>query len=444
LKPLAKLHLLLPAWALFLMICSSTLALFEITSWQFFAGSFITGVCLTWRWLTDQQQILTKLNPSLCTSYLNVPGECQKSIGNLLTSLERYATVTENLAGAVLIRDLTGKITYCNPYTEALFGLSRYQVMNSDTDEIEAITYPGDRENYRKAQMLSLIGEPFQYRQKFRHNSGIEMWAETRVMPLLDQNGDVTSSLSIMVDITHQVRVEQQAAEINQDLSDFNFMISHDLRTPLVTIKGGVRMISSVIREHGTSAHQEMFNHIEHANTRLDTLINGVVEYGRVSKIGFELIPLDPRTVLLDVLKVYKGKIDESNATVAIPDSMDFIQAAPLPLSQIFSNLVENSIKYCDPNRTPFITVTCSSSAGASSHCTITFTDNCIGIPTEKIHNIFRPFQRVHPNHTSGSGIGLACVKKLVEKLHGTIEVKSDVGVGSTFLLHFEKSLSAN
>jgi PAS domain S-box-containing protein len=395
---------------------------------------------LVWRWLTDLAQSLERMKPGREVQIFTIPFEFQKSADELSRSLERYATVTENLAGAVLIRDTEGKITYCNPYSEILLGISNSELLQSPADRIEEITNERDRPAYRKAHMLSLIGEPFQYRQQYRHTSGVEMWAETRVTPLLNQQGEVTATLSIMMDITHQVKVQEQLERLNSDLTDFNYMISHDLRTPLVTLRGGIALIAPAISEHGTAAQKDMFHHIENAHARLSTLVEAVVEYGKLNASVFDKAPVDILPLLKQIIELYQPKITALCGSITLPTTLPMIVASPLPVTQIFGNLVENALKYRHPERAPIIELSANSDK-MLTELTIAVKDNGIGIKPEHISRVFRPFQRVNTNTANGSGIGLACVKKLVDKLDGTISLESTPGEGSTFFVKFPIAL---
>jgi PAS domain S-box-containing protein len=416
------------------------LLFFGWVSTPFFIGVSVTSILLVWRWLTDLAQSLERLQPERTIQLLTIPFEFQKCIDELSNSLEQYATVTENLAGAVLIRNTQGKITYCNPYSEILLGISHSELLQSPTDRIEEITNERDRSAYRKAHMLSLIGEPFQYRQQYRHTSGVEMWAETRVTPLLNQQGEVTATLSIMMDITHQIKVQEQLERLNSDLTDFNYMISHDLRTPLVTLRGGISMIAPAIATHGTSAQRDMFHHIENAQARLHTLVEAVVEYGKINASVFEKTPVDTLPLLQQVIELYRPKIAALSGSIAIPSELPVIIGSPLPVTQIFGNLIENALKYRHPERAPVIELSATRDK-MSTEITIAVKDNGIGIKSEHVSRIFRPFQRVNSDVANGSGIGLACVKKLVDKLEGTISLESTPGEGTIFYLTFPVAL---
>lgn len=437
-KYIANYKILLPAWAIVLVMVTIALAAFSLSSWETVAYVALVGTVLSWVWLREGQETIEFLKPESHTPLTAVPRELRKTLGELKEALERYATVTQNLSGAVLVRDREGTITYCNPYTERLFGVPRETIMGSAKDFVENTIPEEDLATYRKAHMLSLVGEPFQYRHRFRHASGPEMWAETRIVPLLNTQGDVDATLSIMIDVTRSMRAEEETEKLNADLQDFYYMISHDLRTPLVTIKGGLGLIKSLIELKGEPQHKEMLEHMFHARDRLDTLVNAVVDYGKISNQGFSLTAIAPLPIIKDVVRSYEIQIAEYRGQVILPDSIPMIQAAPVPLSQIFGNLIENALKYSHPDRQPLVTVSSQTLRGVLPEVVITVEDNGLGIPEDKLQNIFRPFQRGHPNVERGSGVGLASVKKLTEKLGGSIEVTSQEGVGTAFRLTFE------
>jgi PAS domain S-box-containing protein len=437
-KSIANYKILLPAWAIILIIVTIALATMTLSSWESVFYVTLVGTILSWVWLREGQETIEFLKPECQTPLTAVPNELRKTLTELKDALERYATVTQNLSGAVLVRDRDGAITYCNPYTERLFGVPRETIMGSPEDFVRNTIPEDDLATYTKAHMLSLVGEPFQYRHRFRHASGPEMWAETRIVPLLNAQGDVDATLSIMIDVTKSMRAEEETEKLNADLQDFYYMISHDLRTPLVTIKGGLGLLKPLIESKGEDQHKEMLQHMFHARDRLDTLINAVVDYGKISNQGFSPTAISPLPILKDVVRSYEIQIAERHGTLILPDCIPMIQASPVPLSQIFGNLIENALKYSHPDRAPLIKVSSQMLPGVLPEVLITIEDNGLGIPPDKIQNIFRPFQRGHPNVERGSGVGLASVKKLTEKLGGSIEVTSQEGVGTAFRLTFE------
>ena len=114
---------------------------------------------------------------------------------------------------------------------------------------------------------------------------------------------------------------------------------------------------------------------------------------------------------------------------------MPTVQGDEIRLYQVFSNLVGNAIKYRRRDVQPRISVTAIRNGDGS--VMVMVKDNGLGVPKDKLDLVFRPYQRAHGNQVEGSGIGLACVKKIIDRLGGSVSVESAVGEGSTFIVTF-------
>ncbi len=389
--------------------------------------------------LTALDQLLASMNQKLETllkSLEEVGGGSQELI-------ERYETLTENIAAAIVVREREGKVVYCSPFTEVLTGYPLKKIYQSELDFFIAIAHPEDREAYIKASSVSALGEAFQFRYRIFHQSGIEIWVETRTVPLLDQEGEVYSTISVTLDVTATVRYQKQVEEKNRDLEDFAYMVSHDLKAPVYTIKGMVNMLrqtsqGKLANNPSDSSQDEFVEHIISAITRLEELINGVLEYSRINSKQLSYESLKPDELINDVLGDYRDLITKLKAKIEIDGNFPVIEGDRVKLYQIFSNLIGNALKYSSPERKPSIKVSAqvgpSSQYRHTSELSISFKDNGIGIPPDRLDVIFRPFQRAHNDPAvPGSGIGLACVKKLVDSLNGRVFVESQEGEGSTF-----------
>ncbi len=356
--------------------------------------------------------------------------------------LERYDILTENLAASVTIRDADNNIAYCSPYTEVLTGYSLDDIYEADGDFFYALVHEEDQERYARALRVVTAGEPFQYRYRFFHKSGLEMWAETRTVPLLDKNDNLLSSLSITLDVTGTIRYQQQVEEKNQDLKDFTYMVTHDLKSPIYTVKGMVNVIEEDCSQSLPAEAKEPLEHIKTAVRRLETLVGSVLEYSEISSTELVLEEVKLDDVLKDLQNDFKHQLEECQAQFERENNLPSVYANSLKLYQILSNLIGNAIKYRSPER-PLIIKIREHEHSEERYVTLEFSDNGPGIAREKLHNIFRPFQRAitEPANKSpeGSGIGLACVQKLTHKLGGDIEVQSEPGVGTTFLLRFKR-----
>ncbi|MFM1848333.1 MAG: hypothetical protein RL417_1807 [Pseudomonadota bacterium] len=344
---------------------------------------------------------------------------------------ERYSTLTENLAAAVIIRDMSGRIIYGSPYTEVLTGYSMKEIYASSEDFFTTIIHKVDLENYQRALKVSEFGEAFQFRYRILHKTGIEMWAESRTVPVLDETGEVVASLSITLDVTATVRYQRQVEERNRDLQDFTYMVSHDLKAPIFTIKGMVGVIEEDFAGKIDPELREILGHIARATDRLETLVAGVLQYSRVSFQENALERIDLTKVFDEIRRDTEKVMGDAGGTLTYRSDRVEIRSDRLKLYQIFSNLLGNSIKYRSAERPLRIEITVSPLAG-NRGIAVAVTDNGVGIPPDKFEAVFRPFQRAHSGDIEGSGIGLATVKKLVDKLGGEVSVSASSTNGTT------------
>ncbi|NDC37346.1 MAG: PAS domain S-box protein [Proteobacteria bacterium] len=347
---------------------------------------------------------------------------------------ERYKLLTENLAAAVIVRGQTGNIVYCSPYTEILTGYPVQDMYADNRDFFEHIVHEDDRSKYTRSLQVTRHGEPFQFRYRFWHKTGLLMWAESRTVPILDEDGTVISSLSITLDVTGNVRYQRQVEEKNEELQDFTYMVSHDLKSPIFTLKG---MLGILLEELGTEPRAEVaepLDHMSRALRRLEQLVTSVLEYSRASSFESRHERIDFAQLLPEVLEDFKPHLATCSGAVTISGTLPVVIGDSLRLTQVFSNLLSNSIKYRNPNRPLQIRIEGRVSSDPKL-ASLAFSDNGLGIPPDKHELIFRPFHRLHGAEIEGSGIGLACVKKLLERLGGSISVESDGRSGSTFVV---------
>ncbi len=348
--------------------------------------------------------------------------------------VERYELLTGNLAAAVVIRDQENKVKYCSPFTEVLTGYPLNTIYESKDDFFLSITHPDDQAVCKRAQAMAAIGEPFQHRYRLFHKSGMEIWVETRTVPLLNSSGEVTSSLSITLDVTGAVRYQKQVEEKNKDLQDFTYMVSHDLKAPIATVKGMVNLLNQDFSKNLEPELRDVITHIGTAADRLHNLVGSILEYSRIASQTVSNSQVNLESAFSDVLTDYSQQIEQTRTAVKIEGELPKVIGGTTQIYQILSNLVGNAIKYRSPAR-PLILTVKSKAQPFAKKAVLEFIDNGRGIPADKVDTIFRPFARAHGKEIEGSGIGLACVKKLAEKLGGSINVKTAENEGSTFTL---------
>lgn len=350
---------------------------------------------------------------------------------------ERYELVTNNIAAAIVLYTADGEIAYCSPYTQVLTGYTPDEEIEypreGARDLFEHLVLEQDLERYRRARLVSQIGEDILVRYRIRHRSGLTLWLETRMVPVCSDEGEVRSVMSVTIDVTDSLSYQQRIEEQNRDLNDFAYMVSHDLKAPIFTIKG---MAAALVEDYGEKIGDDgktLLNYIIDGAKRLEQLVGSVLEYSALSIKEGQETDVQLNEVLKNVRDDLTELIRNKKAVLEIQAEMPAVRADPIRIYQVFSNLLSNALKYSSPERAPQISVR--ARPGSNNYVMIEVQDNGLGIPTAKCQDIFRPYRRAHGNIAEGSGIGLACVKKIVEQVGGVVSVKSVEGQGSTFIV---------
>lgn len=332
---------------------------------------------------------------------------------------ERFKLLSDNMAASILLRNADGEILFLSPYTEILTG---YPLETLKSNFLVAI-HEEDLKAFNKAYQVVSLGESYQLRFRIKHRSDIEIWAESRIVPILNDSGDYEGSLTITFDVTGQVRYQKIVEARNRELQDFSYMISHDLKSPLYTIKGMLGVIEADFLSSLSPELKEIILHIQTAHGRLESLITGILEYSRASSETIEETEVHLKEVLADIKRDFNLKDND------IDDTEFKVLGNKTKLYQIISNLVSNAIKYKDTSRELVLTIRVRKE---NNKVLIKVSDNGRGLTEEQIGLIFRPFHRIHRDK-EGTGVGLAIVQTLVDRMGGEIKVESKLGVGTDF-----------
>lgn len=355
-------------------------------------------------------------------------------------SQARYKILTDNVAAAVILHQPDGTVLWCSPYTEVLTGFSVGEIYREKDTFLRGYVHEEDREIVDKALAIVATGEPFQCRYRFYHKSGISLWFETRTVPVYDHVANEYVALSIALDVTASVMSQRKVEERNRDLNEFTYMISHDLKAPIVTLRGMLGLLKEEVREEELTAGAEPLEYMSKAIHRLEQLVGGVLELARVSTTERALEPIDLADVAREVVDDHKLHIDQCGAEIVLEDPLPRAMGNRTQLYQIISNLVSNALKYRRPDVPLQITIG-EAKPSSRRRVAIFVRDNGRGIAPEYLEHIFKPFNRAGEGVIEGSGVGLACVKRLVEKLSGSISVTSALSEGSTFNVELRRAL---
>ena len=380
------------------------------------------------------------------------------NIENLIASLGKsesknklLATIVEQSSEAIWTTDLSGVITTWNSGAAAMFGYEPAEAIGrslklSDTTPVE-----------EEARMRRLIaGEKFSYDARASTRGGTPLDIQVAVAPLVDDGNRCIGRIAVARDVTQHKRSEEalrlarEAAEAaNHAKSSFLARMSHEIRTPM----NGVLGMTELLLETGLTATQRKYAEtVQRSGKNLLSIINDLLDFSKIEagKLELEHVDMDVRRTIEDIVELLAERAHSKGLELAcsIPGNLaTHVKGDPLRVGQVLTNLVGNAIKFTERGS---VVVRVENVAETARELTLRFevADTGVGISVGAQSRIFKEFSQADGSTTrkhGGSGLGLAISKQLVEMMGGSIDVKSDVGVGSTFwfTVTFEKQPNA-
>lgn len=353
--------------------------------------------------------------------------------------------VFDHIPDLICITSLDGTLIKMNPAAMTLFGLSMDKMMSMP---ITALVHPDD------AKAMQVLLEEIS-----RHEGTMQL--ENRIQSISDetrwlswsfarskQKGilfigakDITAAKTASEQLkAFNSKLEEQAKEMkeaNKELEQFAYVASHDLQEPL-------RMVTSFLtqleKKYGGQLDERGIQFIHFAvdgAKRMQQLIFDLLEYSRAGLKDSVWEPVDLHALVNDILLLYGKRIFEVKAEVKV-SALPIVNGVRAPLRQVFQNLIGNALKYTRKDISPVIEVTV---LEKDTTWLFSVSDNGIGISPSNHEKIFQIFQRLHSkSEYSGTGIGLAIVKKIIDSLGGDVWVESEKGKGSTFSFTIPKN----
>jgi PAS domain S-box-containing protein len=395
--------------------------------------------------------------------------ERRRAEQELRESEERMRLIIESTVDyAIFMLDPQGYVASWNPGAERIKGYRADEIIGKHfsvfyPEEVAQSGWPAE-ELERATAEGRFEDEGWRIRK-----DGSRFWANVIISPLRGADGKLRGFAKVTRDVgqrkKNEERIEQLTRELearvvelarsNRELAQqsaenesFVFSVSHDLRAPLVNLQGFSHELALTtgslehllrdpavpedIRRRGLELTQEEMQEslgfIRNAVKHLGNIIDGLLRLSRVGRIEYASQVVDTNAVVAEIVASLHSTVVQSGASVTVT-GLPTVRGDRSAIAQIFANIVGNSLKSLDERRPGRVEI----SASADPVPVFAIADNGIGIPEEYQRKIFRVFQHVHDSRTRGEGMGLAIVRRIVERHGGRIWFESKAGAGTTF-----------
>lgn len=257
-------------------------------------------------------------------------------------------------------------------------------------------------------------------------------WGNSEIKSILRLKGEI--SYAINQKASEIRRLNEKLKQAYEELDTFSFTISHDLKNPLTTIKSYSQIL---MRDKNMSPESlKILDRINASSDKMDQMIREVLEYSRIGKAALTKVPIDIQTLVKEQVRDLSVAFKACDLETDIGDT-PVLHGDPVMISQVFSNLLSNAIKYSSRSNPSKVSV---HGSVTDTEIIYSISDNGIGIDIKQLPMVFELFKRMdNVKDIEGTGVGLAIVKRIVEKHQGKVWVDSELGKGSTFYLAFQR-----
>ncbi len=352
---------------------------------------------------------------------------------------------------AIYLLDAGGCVISWNSCAERMEGYQANEIL----DRHFSVFYPPE-EVERGAPVANLeaalVAGHYEDESWRLRKDGSRFWASVAITPLYDRQGKHTGFSKVTRDLTecrkrlermqvHTIQVETRSAELerltselqeaNSAMEAFTHSVSHDLRAPLRAMWGFAEALQEDYGEKLDEPGRRYTRSVMDAARRMDELIEDLLAYSRLSRVEMELAPVDLEATVREVVHEVCTGDQRRKKSVTVTPPLPSVIAHRLTLVQVLTNLLSNALKFVAPGTRPQIRVFAEE---RDRRIRLWVEDNGLGIAPHHHKRIFLPFERLHgPEPYPGTGIGLAIVRKGVERMGGTAGVDSEPGRGSRF-----------
>jgi len=374
-------------------------------------------------------------------------GVCPTPTNNELESQNWQRLIVENVRDfAIFSADVNGRINSWNPGAERFFGYNEAEILGQP---MEILYVPEDRAaGVAKREQAAAAETGFSEDERWHlRKDGSRFFVFGMVNAMYDDRGELCGYTKIARDITDRREMQEKLQRTREDLEEvvaqrtarlteavheleaFSYSLSHDMRAPLRAMQGFSEILRTRYATNLPEEGKDLLGRIARSAYRLDGLIRDALTYHRIAREPLQLHTVDLDALVDAILSEQPGIVGEGD-TLTVEHPLLKVRGHEPLLTQCLFNLLGNAIRFGVPERKARVRVWTEAIDG---HVTIWVEDNGIGIPEQDQEKIWNMFIRLHPEKYEGTGIGLAIVRKAVERMGGKVGVKSQAGNGSKF-----------
>ena len=386
------------------------------------------------KWYSDEEAFISTM--ASFVAQLIVRSERERTEEILQESEAHLSTLIHTIPDLVWLKNPEGVYLACNSRFERFFGAKENDIIGkTDHDFVDKELADFFRENDKKAMIAN---KPTLNEEEITYaDDGHTEIVETIKTPMHDAKGRLIGVLGIARDITERKLAEQEREELiselearNTELTQFTYTVSHDLKSPLVTINGYLGYLEQDAAEGNTDRLKKDTQRIQEAVKKMQALLDELLELSRIGRMMNPPVEIPFEDVLKDAMDNIHGHLEQKGITVQTHPNLPIVHGDRQRLTQALQNLLDNAVKYMGDQPDPFIEI---GQQGYEDEKPIFFVkDNGIGIEAEYHERIFGLFNKLDAQ-SEGTGIGLALVKRIIEFHGGRIWVESELGKGSSF-----------
>jgi light-regulated signal transduction histidine kinase (bacteriophytochrome) len=283
------------------------------------------------------------------------------------------------------------------------------------------------------------LGERVEQRETVRrHKSGLAIDVSLAISPITDATGTILGISSIARNITERKQTERELQETNKELEAFSYSVSHDLRAPLRAINGFAKIL---VEDLGPSLPPEAKRHlhiVQKSASRMGELIDDLLEFSRLSRSALDRQVVDLERVIREVWTELRRQ-DQVQAAELVVADLPKCRADRRLIKQVWTNLLSNALKYSRPRQEPRFEIGWREDKEQPGNVVYWLSDNGVGFDQQYVDKLFGVFQRLHRQEDfEGTGVGLALVRRIVQRHGGRVWAEGRLDEGATFYFTLE------